>query len=126
REVFTMVVRDGMRPVIAGGIIGVVGAIASSVVIKTLLFGVAPIDPATYGVALTTLGAVALAAGAMPARRATRVDPLAALREESSGSSLRLLYSPGNPPASSGWLHRESARAASSTAMSKGVPRLRH
>jgi len=82
REVFTMVVRDGMRPVIGGGIIGVAGAIASSVVIKTLLFGVAPIDPATYGVALATLGAVALAACAMPARRATRVDPLVALREE--------------------------------------------
>src|SRR5262245_25395551 len=75
REVFAMVVRDGMRPVIAGGIVGVAGAVASSVVIKTLLFGVAAIDPATYGVALATLGAVALVACAMPARRATRVDP---------------------------------------------------
>ena len=82
REVFTMVVGDGMRPVIAGGIVGVAGAVASSVVIKTLLFGVTAIDPATYVVALATLGAVALAACAVPARRATRVDPLVALREE--------------------------------------------
>jgi len=82
REVFAMVVRDGMRPVIAGGIVGVAGAVASSVVIKTLLFGVAAIDPATYGVALATLGAVALVACAMPARRATRVDPIIALRTE--------------------------------------------
>jgi predicted permease len=82
REVFMMVVRDGMRPVIVGGMVGVAGAVASSVVIKTLLFGVAAIDPATYAVALATLGLVALTACAMPARRATRVDPLVALREE--------------------------------------------
>jgi putative ABC transport system permease protein len=82
RELFTMVVGDGMRPVVAGGILGVAGAIASSVAIKSLLFGVAAIDPATYAVALAALAAVALAACAMPARRATRVDPLVALREE--------------------------------------------
>ncbi|HKB12259.1 MAG TPA: ABC transporter permease [Vicinamibacterales bacterium] len=82
REVFTMVVRDGMRPVIAGGIVGLAGAMASGVVMRTLLFGVTPIDPGTYAVALAVLGAVALAACAMPARRATRVDPLVALREE--------------------------------------------
>jgi putative ABC transport system permease protein len=81
-EVFTMVVRDGMRPVIAGAILGIAGAVASSVVIKTLLFGVTAIDPATYAVAVAALGAVALAACAMPAWRATRVDPLVALREE--------------------------------------------
>ena len=81
-EVFSMVVRDGMRPVLAGGVVGVAGAIASSVVIKTLLFGVTAADPATYAVALATLATVALGACAMPARRATRVDPLVALREE--------------------------------------------
>jgi len=77
-----MVVRQGMRPVIAGGILGVVGAAASSAVVKSLLYGVAAVDPATYGVAVLTLIAVALAACAIPARRAMHVDPMVALRED--------------------------------------------
>jgi putative ABC transport system permease protein len=82
RELFAMVVGDGMRPVIAGAIVGVAGAIASSTLIKSLLFGVAAVDAGTYAVALATLAAVALTACAVPARRATRVDPLVALRED--------------------------------------------
>jgi ABC-type antimicrobial peptide transport system permease subunit len=46
------------------------------------LYGVAAVDPATYAVAVAILIAVALAATAMPARRAMRVDPIAALRTE--------------------------------------------
>jgi predicted permease len=82
QELFAMVVRQGMRPVIAGGILGIAGAFASSAVLKSLLYGVAAVDPATYAVAVTILIAVALAATAMPARRAMRVDPMVALREE--------------------------------------------
>ena len=77
-----MVVRQGMRPVIAGGILGIAGAFASSAVVKSLLYGVAAVDPATYAVAGAILIAVALIACAMPARRAMRVDPMVALRDE--------------------------------------------
>jgi putative ABC transport system permease protein len=81
-ELFALVVRQGMRPVLAGGILGIAGAFASSAVLKSLLFGVAAVDPATYAVAAATLTAVALAACAIPARRAMRVDPMVALRED--------------------------------------------
>jgi putative ABC transport system permease protein len=82
QELFAMVVRQGMRPVIAGGVLGIAGAVASSAVVKSLLYGVAAVDPATYGVAVVTLAAVALAACAIPATRAMRVDPMVALRED--------------------------------------------
>ena len=82
QELFAMVVRQGMRPVIAGGILGIAGAIASSAVLKSLLYGIAAIDPPTYAVAVAILIAVALAACAIPARRATRIDPITALRTE--------------------------------------------
>jgi ABC-type antimicrobial peptide transport system permease subunit len=50
--------------------------------LRTLLFGVQPIDPPTYAIALAALAAIAVAACAVPALRATRVDPLVALRDE--------------------------------------------
>jgi putative ABC transport system permease protein len=82
QELFTMVVRQGMRPVIAGAGIGIAGAGALATLMESLLFGVHAGDPATYTISLVTLAVVALAACAMPALRATRVDPLVALREE--------------------------------------------
>jgi putative ABC transport system permease protein len=82
QELFGMVVRQGMRPVVAGAAIGLAGAMAITTVMQSLLFGVNPIDPATYAVATLTLALIALAACAIPAMRATRVDPLVALRDE--------------------------------------------
>ena len=79
---FQMVVVQGMRPVAAGAAIGLTGAAGITTLMRSLLFGVAPIDPAAYGVAMVVLVAVALAACALPALRATRVDPLVALRDE--------------------------------------------
>ena len=62
--------------------IGLVGAAALMRVLSTLLFGVAPFDPVTYASVAAALGSVALAATWIPARQATRVDPMLALRSE--------------------------------------------
>jgi ABC-type antimicrobial peptide transport system permease subunit len=71
-----------MRPVLWGSTVGLGAAYAAAGVMKSLLFGVAPLDPATY---LTTAGALAVVgavACALPAFRAVHVDPLVALRQE--------------------------------------------
>src|SRR5206468_9059492 len=80
--VFRMVVSEGMRPVAIGGAIGIAGAFAAGGLIKALLFGIEPLDLSTYVGAIATLTAAAAIACALPARRATRVDPLVALRDE--------------------------------------------
>jgi putative ABC transport system permease protein len=80
--VFRMVVRQGMVPVILGAAAGIAVAIPMTTLLRTLLFGVQPIDPPTYAIALTALAGIAVAACAVPALRATRVDPLVALRDE--------------------------------------------
>jgi predicted permease len=66
----------------AGLALGLLGALATTRLLSGLLFGVAPTDPATLVAVALVLSATALAASLQPARRATRVDPLAALREE--------------------------------------------
>ncbi len=81
-ELFRLVIGQGMRPVVVGAGVGLMSAVALAGMMKSLLFGVEPVDPATYAVATATLAIIALAACAVPARRATRVDPLVALREE--------------------------------------------
>ena len=79
---FRMVVGQGMRPVAAGAALGLAGAVGITTLMRSLLFGVTPVDPAAYGVATVVLAAIAAAACAIPARRATRVEPLVALRVE--------------------------------------------
>jgi putative ABC transport system permease protein len=79
---FRMVVGQGMRPVAAGALVGLSGAVAVTTLMQSLLFGVTAVDPAAFGVAAAALALIALAACAIPARRATRVDPLTALRED--------------------------------------------
>jgi ABC-type antimicrobial peptide transport system permease subunit len=71
-----------MRPVAIGAAIGLAGAVGITSLMRSLLFGVTPIDPAAYGVATAVLAALAAAACAVPALRATQVDPLMALRDE--------------------------------------------
>jgi putative ABC transport system permease protein len=79
---FRMVIGQGMRPVAVGSAIGLAGAVAVTTLMQSLLFGVTPVDPAAYLVAASALGAIAVAACVVPALRATRVDPLVALRDE--------------------------------------------
>jgi putative ABC transport system permease protein len=79
---FGMVVRQGMRSVFVGAAGGFVAALALTGTIQSLLFGVTPLDPATYASAIGVLALSALVACAVPAARATRVDPLVALRDE--------------------------------------------
>jgi putative ABC transport system permease protein len=80
--VLGMVIRHGMLLVSAGMVIGVAAALALSRLIAALLFGVSAFDPVTYATVSTVLAGVALLACSLPALRASRVDPLIALREE--------------------------------------------
>jgi putative ABC transport system permease protein len=81
-NVLRMILRQTMRPVIVGAVIGVAAASALSSVLSSVLFGVSTADPVGFvGAALLVLG-VALAAGVMAARPATRTDPTATLRHE--------------------------------------------
>jgi putative ABC transport system permease protein len=79
---FRMVVGQGMRPVAVGTAVGLAGAVGVTTLMQSLLFGVTPVDPAAYGVATAVLAAISVVACAVPALRATRVDPLVALRDE--------------------------------------------
>ena len=79
-DVARLVIGDGMRMAVAGIVIGVIAALALSRALRGLLFGTTPTDPLTYIVIAVTLAVVALLASALPARRATRADPVTALR----------------------------------------------
>jgi putative ABC transport system permease protein len=81
-DVVAMVLRQGMRMAVLGAAIGIVAARGATRLIAGLLFGVSPADPATFTAIPLLLLAVALAACYVPARRATRVDPMLALRAE--------------------------------------------
>lgn len=79
-HVLTMVLRQAMTLVVIGLAIGVAGALAVSRSVSRLLFGLGAMDPATFGGVALLLLAVALLASYLPAWRASRLDPLAALR----------------------------------------------
>jgi putative ABC transport system permease protein len=81
-DVRRMVVREGMTPVVIGTIAGLAGSAAVNGILRSQLVGVSPYDPATMTAAPLILIAVALTACHIPARRAMRVDPVAALRLE--------------------------------------------
>jgi predicted permease len=81
-DVRRLFVSHGLKLVSAGLAIGIAAALGLSRLMGTLLFGVGPMDPATYVAVSLVLGSVALVATYLPARRAARVDPIVALRTD--------------------------------------------
>ena len=82
REVFGLVLRRGVRVVALGAVIGIVAALGLTRYLQSLLYGVRPIDPLAYAAGTVLLLVVTMGACYVPARRATKVDPIAALRYE--------------------------------------------
>jgi predicted permease len=82
RDVLRLVLTRALRIVVAGLIVGLAGAAGVTRVLQRFLFGVTPTDPIAFTVVTLLLMAVALMAAWLPARRATRIDPCAALRAE--------------------------------------------
>jgi len=81
-DVLRLVVGQGMRLAGIGLGIGLVGALGITRVVRSLLFGVTPTDPLSFGTITLFLVAVAALASWIPARRATAVDPIIALRRD--------------------------------------------
>ncbi len=81
-NILGLVVRQGMELAAIGIVGGIIGALVLTRVMTSLLFGVSATDALTYSAVALLLGAVAFAASAIPALRATSIDPMAALRDE--------------------------------------------
>jgi putative ABC transport system permease protein len=81
-EIRGMILARGMQPVIAGLVLGMAAATLSVFALDSLLYGVRPLDPASFGAAFVALSAAALGACAIPAWRASSTDPVTTLRAE--------------------------------------------
>ena len=81
-DVLRLMIAQHLKPAVAGVVIGAAGALALSSSLRTLVYGVSIADPLTYVVMAAVLLAVTLVACWVPSRRATKVDPLVALRAE--------------------------------------------
>jgi ABC-type antimicrobial peptide transport system permease subunit len=81
-HVMALVLRQGLKLILIGIAVGMAGALGLTRLIANMLFGVKPTDPVTYALVGVLLTGVSLAACYLPARRATRVDPICALKYE--------------------------------------------
>jgi predicted permease len=82
RDVLRLVLTRALRIVVSGVIVGLAGAVSATRVLQTFLFGVTPTDPIAFTIVTLLLMTVGLLAAWLPARRATRIDPWAAVRAE--------------------------------------------
>src|SRR4029079_5164722 len=81
RAIFELVLREGLLLIAGGFVLGAIGAIVLRKSLQSQLFGVSASDPLVLFVVTAVLAMVAIAACALPARRATRIDPIVALSE---------------------------------------------
>jgi len=81
-DLLSMVISKGLKLVLLGSVIGLAGAFAATRLVSNLLYGVTPADPVTFAGVVLLLVVVAALASWLPARRATKVDPMEALRHE--------------------------------------------
>jgi predicted permease len=82
RDILTMILGQGVRTILIGIVVGLAGSLLLTRTLRSLLFDVTATDPLTFAVVILFLAAAALAASYIPARRATKVDPMVALRYE--------------------------------------------
>ena len=82
RSVILLVLEQGLLLAGLGLTLGLAGAVAGARLLSTMLFQVKPNDPLVYGAVAVLLGLVSVVASYVPARRASRIDPLAAIRQE--------------------------------------------
>ena len=77
-----MVLSAAMRTVLPGLVLGVLLALAAASALRSLLYGISPFEPASVAAAVVVLGVAAVVSSMLPALRATRVDPMSAIRAE--------------------------------------------
>jgi len=82
RNVVRLIIGQGMRVVMAGVAAGLIGALLVTRLMTNVVYGVRVTDPLTYGAVALLLTVVALLASYIPARRATRIDPLTSMRSD--------------------------------------------
>jgi ABC-type antimicrobial peptide transport system permease subunit len=82
RSVMTLIMREGLLLTAVGAVLGIVVALIGGAALRSMLIGIGPADPVSFGVAALVLLLIGAAASYVPARRALRVDPSAALRSE--------------------------------------------
>jgi putative ABC transport system permease protein len=82
RAVMNLILRQAMRPILIGAVIGIGACAAVSRILSSMLFGLSAHDPVAFIVVPLCLILIALLASYIPARRATKVDPMVALRYE--------------------------------------------
>jgi len=82
RDVSRLILAQGLKPVIIGSVAGLIASLALGRVVSSLLYGVTATDPATFAIVVLLLSLAAVLACYLPARRATKVDPMVALRQE--------------------------------------------
>ncbi len=82
RDVLWLILRDTLVLVAIGLTVGVPAAFSATRLVRSQLFGLGATDPASFAIAIVVLTAVAAGSGSFPARRASRVDPMVALRDE--------------------------------------------